>query len=118
LVLLGIVWAGALLGVLHAIFFVNSFRALNAALYVVLGCSAVPMLPYLGSALGATRTGFLVAGGVIYVIGAVVYSRRRPNPFPTVFGYHEVFHLMVIAASVLHFAAVYGLVATATLPTG
>lgn len=114
LVLLSIVWAGAVLGILHAIFFVNAFRSLNVVLYVILGCAAVPLLPHLGAALGAMRTLFLVAGGLIYVAGAVVYARRRPNPSPKVFGYHEVFHLFVIAASVLHFAAVYGLVSGTT----
>lgn len=112
-VLLAVVWTGALLGTLHAALFVHAFRAFNAFLYVVLGCAVVPVLPSVGAALGPLRTALLVAGGVIYVAGAVVYARRRPNPSPAVFGYHEVFHVMVIVASALHFAAVYDLVTSA-----
>jgi hemolysin III len=113
LVLLGIVWAGAVLGVLHTVFFVNSFRAFNAVLYVVLGCAIVPLVPTLGVALGPVRAALLLAGGVFYIGGAVVYARRWPNPSPAVFGYHEVFHVMVIIAGALHFAAVLSLVGSA-----
>lgn len=108
--LLAVVWGGATLGLLHALFFVNAFRSLNVVLYVVLGCAVAPLLPATVEALGAGRTSLLVAGGVVYITGAVVYARRRPNPNPAVFGYHEVFHLMVIAASALHFASVFDLV--------
>lgn len=112
-VLLAVVWTGALLGTLHAAFFVHAFRAFNAVLYVVLGCAVLPVLPSAYAALGPLRTALLVAGGVIYIAGAVVYARRRPNPSPAVFGYHEVFHVMVIVASALHFGAVLDLVTSA-----
>jgi hemolysin III len=112
-VLLSVVWAGAALGLLHALFFVNAFRSLNAVLYVLLGCAVLPLLPSTLEALGTLRTSLIVAGGVFYISGAVIYARRRPNPNPLVFGYHEVFHLFVIAASALHFASVFDLVANA-----
>jgi len=111
--LLSVVWAGAALGLVHALFFVNAFRRLNVVLYVLLGCAVVPLLPATFAALGTGRTSLLVAGGVVYIVGAVVYARRRPNPDPALFGYHEVFHLLVIAASALHFASVFDLVARA-----
>lgn len=113
LVLLAVVWVGAALGLLHAMLFVNAFRSLNAALYVVLGCAALPFLPSFAAGLGALHTTLLLTGGVVYVAGAVVYARRRPNPWPRVFGYHEVFHALVIIASTLHFATVFDLVAKA-----
>jgi hemolysin III len=109
-VMLAVVWTGAGLGVLHTLFFVHAFRSLNAVLYVLLGCVAVPAMPWLWVSMGPLRTALLAAGGVIYISGAVVYARRWPNPSPRVFGYHEVFHLMVIAAAVLHFTVVLDLV--------
>lgn len=68
------------------------------------------MLPYAGqlqSALGATSAMFLIAGGVVYSIGALVYATRRPDPLPHVFGYHEVFHTLIIIAALFHFVVVY-----------
>lgn len=112
--LLTIAWSGAVLGFLHAAFFVHAFRTLNAVLCVALGCAAVPFLPSMWHVLGLTRTLLLAGGGAVYILGAVVYSRRWPNPFPRVFGYHEVFHLMVIAASVVHFAVMVDLVRNAS----
>ncbi len=112
-VMLTVAWSGAALGLLHTLFFVHGFRSLNAVLYVVLGCVAVPALPWLWQSMGPFRTALLAAGGVIYIAGAVVYARRWPNPWPRYFGYHEVFHLMVIAAAMLHFTAVLDLVVRA-----
>jgi hemolysin III len=111
--LLWIVWGGAALGVVHAVFFVHAFRSLNAVLYVVLGCVSLPVLPAFWTALGPVRACLVLGGGVIYIAGAVVYARRWPNPRPAVFGYHEVFHAMVIAAASVHFAAVLNLVSHA-----
>lgn len=108
--LLTVVWTGAILGVLHSAFLAHRFRAFNAVLYVTLGCAAVPVVPSLLVTLGVARTVLILLGGAIYIGGAVVYARRWPNPVPAVFGYHEVFHLMVILASGAHFAAVLDLV--------
>jgi len=113
-VLLWFAWCGAALGVLHAAFFVHAFRSFNAFLYVLFGCAALPWLPTLYASLGLTRTLLLVAGGVVYLVGAVVYARRRPDPWPRVFGYHEVFHGMVVVASGLHFVAILSLLRQAT----
>ena len=108
--LLWAAWIGAALGIVHTVFFVNSFRRLNAVLYVAFGCMAIPVLPTVLAGLGGARTALVLAGGVVYITGAVVYGRKWPNPSATVFGYHEVFHAMVIIASVLHFAVVLSLV--------
>jgi hemolysin III len=67
------------------------------------------ILPYLGdfhAAAGTTGIALIAVGGAIYIVGAVVYATRRPDPIPAVFGYHEVFHAMVVGASVCHFIAV------------
>lgn len=108
--LLWAAWIGAALGIVHTVFFVNSFRRLNAVLYVAFGCMALPVLPAVLAGLGAARTVLVIAGGAVYITGAVVYGRKWPNPSAAVFGYHEVFHVMVIVASALHFAAVLSLV--------
>lgn len=108
--LLAGVWAGAALGVLQAILWVRAPRALVAGLAVALGWAVVPTLPSLWAALGGGALSLLLAGGIAYTAGAVVYARRWPDPFPRVFGYHEVFHALVIAAAVCHYAVVVGAV--------
>jgi hemolysin III len=81
-------------------------RFLVAAVCVLLGWAALPILPALKAALGTGAVVLLAAGGIVYSLGAVVYATRRPNPFPRVFGYHEVFHALVIIAAGCHFAVV------------
>ena len=102
--LLALVWAGAALGVVREIVWVRAPKALVAALYVALGWVILPVLPALRALLGGGGVALLAAGGVLYSAGAVVYAMRRPDPFPRVFGYHEVFHALTIAAAGLHFA--------------
>ena len=81
-------------------------KPLIAVVYVALGWVIVPLMPALSRVLGAPGLALLLAGGVAYTAGAVVYALRRPDPFPRVFGYHEVFHALVILAAALHFAVV------------
>jgi hemolysin III len=102
--LLAFVWTGAALGVLQSILWVHAPRAVVAALTVALGWVVVPVLPALRGLLGAPGVALLAGGGVLYTLGAVIYASRRPDPFPRVFGYHEVFHALVIVAAALHFA--------------
>ena len=104
--LLVAVWTGAALGVLQSLFWVHAPRWISAALYVGLGWLVVPALPALLRGAGVSGIGLLLAGGITYTVGAVVYALRRPDPLPRVFGYHEVFHALVIAACVCHFAMV------------
>lgn len=101
--LLAIVWAGAIAGILQSLLWVRAPKALSAAVYVLLGWVVFPVLPTLRAALGGGAVALLAGGGVLYTVGAVVYASRRPDPFPRVFGYHEVFHALVIAAAVLHY---------------
>jgi len=105
-ILLGVVWAGALAGIVLSVAWVRAPKGLVAAVCVLLGWAALPLLPALRAALGTSAVALLAAGGVVYSLGAVVYALRRPNPFPSVFGYHEVFHTLVIVAAACHFVVV------------
>jgi hemolysin III len=100
-------WAGAVAGVAHAYLNSHGNRLLRALVYVILGLSAIPTVVQLPALTGAGPVALLVAGAVVYISGAVVYAKRWPNPRPSVFGYHEVFHVMVLVAAALHFAAVF-----------
>jgi hemolysin III len=104
--LLGIVWAGALAGVALSLVWIDAPRALSALLYVVLGWVGLVALPQLWNRVGAMAVALMATGGLLYTLGAVVYARRRPDPAPRVFGYHEVFHVLVIAAAAAQFVAV------------
>jgi hemolysin III len=104
--ILGVVWAGALAGIVVSLVWIDAPRWLSAALYVVLGWVSVVVVPQLWDRAGVMAVALLATGGVLYSIGAVVYARRRPDPAPRVFGYHEVFHVFVIVAATAHFAAV------------
>jgi hemolysin III len=98
--LLASVWVLALLGVGLSIFARNVPRGLRSTLYVVMGWIAVLALPGFWEVLPLTAIGLLGLGGALHTVGAVIYARRSPNPFPRVFGFHEVFHLLVIAGNV------------------
>lgn len=108
--LLVAVWSGAVAGMVLSVAWPLAPKWLMAALTVGLGWIIVPLLPTLHGAIGARGLWLLAGGGVAYTVGAVVYATRRPDPFPRVFGYHEVFHALVILAAVLHYVAVAGVV--------
>ncbi len=105
-VILLVVWGGAVGGVILKLLWIDAPKALIAAVYVMLGWVAVATFPQLLEEMGVGGTVLVAAGGLLYTIGAVVYARQRPDPAPTVFGYHEVFHALVIAAAALQYAAV------------
>ncbi len=100
------VWTGAGAGVLLSVAWPFAPKWLMSALAIALGWMVVPALPSLAQVIGARGLALLLSGGILYSIGALVYATRRPDPFPRVFGYHEVFHALVIVAAVLHFTAV------------
>lgn len=86
-------------------------RWLASALYPIMGWIAVITLPVLFQELSAAQLAFVIGGGVVYSLGIPVLFLRRPDPWPTTFGYHEVWHVFVIVAAALHFAAVTSIVA-------
>lgn len=103
---LAIVWAGATCAILLNVVWTAVPKWLSAALGLALGWVAVVALPELAPRLGAGGLTLVLAGGLAYTAGAVIFATRRPNPFPGTFGYHEVFHVLVIAAVACHYAAV------------
>jgi hemolysin III len=105
-VILVVVWAGALGGIVLKLVWIDAPKAVVAVLYVMLGWVAVAAFPDLLDELGVTSTVLVAGGGVLYTAGAVVYALGRPDPAPTVFGYHEVFHALVIAAAALQYAVI------------
>lgn len=105
-VILGVIWAGALAGIVLKLVWIDAANWLTATIYVLLGSVAFGAFPGLVSEVGLTASGMVALGGLLYTLGAVVYARRRPDPVPAVFGYHEVFHVLVILASGLLYAVI------------
>ena len=105
--LLLIVWSGAIAGVVLRVFWTTAPRWLTTSLYVLVGWVAVFFLPGLIDGAGIPAVTLIIAGGVLYTIGAVVYATKRPNPSPGWFGFHEVFHGFTIAAFASHYVAVW-----------
>ncbi len=99
IVMLVVIWLLAGVGVAGAVLTLRFPRWVSAGLYVVMGWLSVAMFPVLMDLLPWQALAMLVAGGILYTIGAVIYATKVPNPFPRVFGYHEIFHLFVIAGS-------------------
>src|SRR3954454_17627144 len=104
--ILAVVWVGALAGAIVEMVWIEHPKWVAALIYMSLGWVAAIAFPELWSEMGVTGTLLVAPGGLLYTAGAVVYATQRPNPNPRVFGYHEVFHLLVIAAAAAHFAAV------------
>ncbi len=100
------VWAGAAAGIVMTIVWIDAPKWLIAIVYVALGWVAIAAMPEMLDRLGITAVGLVGAGGALYTAGAVIYASRRPDPVPTVFGYHEIFHVLVIAAAALQYAVV------------
>jgi hemolysin III len=101
-----VVWAGALGGIVLNLVWITAPRWLTAAVYVALGWVAVAAMPALADKIGAGGVALLMGGGLLYTAGAVIYATKRPDPSPEVFGYHEIFHALVVAAAAAHFAVV------------
>jgi hemolysin III len=105
-VILAIVWAGALAAVLLKFLWVDAPKSLAAAIGLALGWVAVVALPQLTERLQPPALALLIAGGLLYSAGAIVYARRKPDPLPAVFGYHEVFHALTIGAAACQYVAI------------
>ena len=99
-------WGAAIVGAIAMVFWTDMHRGLRAGIYVALGLLASPLVLRLPGVLGRPRTVWVVVAAAIYILGAVVYVRRWPNPSPRLFGYHEVFHVMVVVAAAIHFAVI------------
>jgi hemolysin III len=107
ILMLGLVWGGALAGVAVKLIWPHAPRWVSAPLYLALGWVSVAILPQILRQGGVTVLVLLAAGGAVYSIGAVFYALRRPNPWPTVFGHHEFFHACTLIAALCHHIAIY-----------
>jgi len=104
--LLRVIWGGAIAGIFMKLFWVHAPKPLSAAFYVLLGWAVVTQWHAVSVGLGPIGVSLMLGGGVLYTIGALIYTRRRPDPWPQTFGYHEIFHALVIAAAACHFVMV------------
>ena len=100
------VWLGGLFGIGTKLFWLDAPDWVSATLYVVVGSSMVLALPELIAAIGVWPVVVVAIGGAAYIVGAVVFATKRPDPWPAVFGYHEVFHALVIVGAICHFATI------------
>jgi hemolysin III len=104
--LLAVIWAGATAGVVFRVAWPTAPRWLSTALYLALGWAALAVLPQLARGAGWGALALVVAGGIAYSLGGVVYGLRRPDPSPGWFGFHEVFHACTVLGYLAQFAAV------------
>ncbi len=104
--LLSIVWGGTAIGTALQWLPKPPSRALTTVIYAVVGWAALPVLPTLYRGLSAPAFWLIVGGGVAYTVGATVYAMKRPNPWPTTFGFHEVFHAFTLLGAGCHFVAI------------
>ena len=109
-VILVVVWCGAAAGLVLNLAWVDAPKWLTALVFIALGWVGVVAVPELLD-LGVAPLVLVVVGGGLYTLGAVTYALRRPNPVPGTFGYHEIFHVLVIAAAAVHFIAIAAFVA-------
>lgn len=105
-ILLSLVWASALVGVLFRVLWLSAPRWLYTLLYVAMGWAAVGWMGEFWHRGGPLVVALIVAGGLVYTAGAVVYARKKPDPSPTWFGFHEIFHACTVLAAMCHFAAI------------
>jgi hemolysin III len=108
------VWAGALAGIVVELIWVEAPKWVSTTVYLAVGWIGLLGFPAIVVGAGIGAGALIAVGGVLYTAGAIVYARQRPDPNPAVFGYHEIFHALVIAAAAAHFAAI----AIYALPSG
>lgn len=109
--MLAVIWGLAATGIAGKIFFINAPRWLTAGIYVLMGWISLFAVQEILSALPLTTVLWLLAGGVVYTCGAVVYITKRMNFVPGVFGFHEVWHIFVLLGAAAHFIAVASIAA-------
>ena len=103
---LAVVWGGALAAIILKFIWVSAPKWLAAAIGIALGWVAIVAIPQLIQHLHPAALSLLVVGGLAYTAGAVIYARRRPDPLPSVFGYHELFHALTIVAVSCQYVAI------------
>jgi hemolysin III len=106
LVVLGVVWGGALAAIVLKVAWIDAPRWIAAVLALALGWVGIGAMPAIYDAVGLGALVPLAVGGLLYTAGALVYARKRPDPVPAVFGYHELFHGLVVAAAACQYVSV------------
>ena len=106
IVMLATVWAGAITGIVLKQVDIDGMRRLSGFLYIALGWVSIVVLPQLFRNMSLTASVLVVAGGLLYTLGAIVFAAKRPDPNPAVFGYHEIWHAFTAGAGLCHYAAV------------
>ena len=100
------VWIGAGAGIAQSLFWIDAPKPVAVVIAVALGWLSMSKMPALWTALGPLGTGLMLLGGLFYTAGATIYGLKRPNPLPRVFGYHEIFHALVVLGAIAHYAMV------------
>lgn len=108
--LLVLIWSVAALGIAQSIFWVKAPKYLTALFYVGMGWLAFPYLGEIKNVLGSGDQLLIIAGGILYTVGALFYAAKKPRLLPEIFGYHELFHVLTILAAILHFLVIYKLI--------
>ena len=104
-ILLSVIWGGALLGIAFRVFWISAPRWLYVPIYLALGWAAVAFMGQIWAANAMTAI-LVIAGGLAYTVGAVIYGMKKPNPFPGRFGFHEIFHVCTVIAFLCHWTAI------------
>jgi hemolysin III len=105
--ILAIIWLIAFLGVIFKIFFINAPRKISTLIYLVMGWICIVAIYPLIKTMPTCGIFWLATGGLFYSIGAIIYAIKKPNPYPGKFGFHEIWHLFVIAGSACHYIVMY-----------
>ena len=105
-VVLAIVWSGCAAAIFIRLFWIGAPKWVSATVGIALGWVGIVAMPEIYFNLGLACVLLILAGGLLYSLGAVIYATRRPDPYPAVFGYHEIFHLMIVVAVALQYSAI------------
>ena len=105
-VLISVVWTGAVVGITMKLARPDGLRVPTAMLYMVLGWLAIFALPQLLREMSTVEASLMIAGGLLYTAGAIVFASRRPDPRPSTFGYHEIWHAFMVAAAACHYVMI------------
>lgn len=105
-IVLSVAWGMAGIGITIKLLWIGAPKWLSAAIYLGIGWAGLAIFPKLVGDLGPWPAVGLIGGGVLYTVGAVIYATKRPDPLPKIFGYHEIFHALVIVAALAHFLVV------------
>lgn len=107
---LGAIWILTLAGIIKSIYWIHAPRWVSSGVYVLMGWVSVIMIKPLWHTLSFNAFGYLILGGISYSVGALVYAKKWPDPWPPHFGFHEIWHLFVLGGSIFHFAAIATLI--------